>query len=132
MKLQREYREELERTAPLSTRIKMLSDDASQVENAVRKLKLAGDHNGELAAQIELLKKRDELDRAKEQLAKQTKPEKLANKEMSHFDSLSGMGLMSSLGSMTNPLLDVSREQLTELQAIKAAVSAPSPDIYAP
>lgn len=131
-RLQRELREEMERTAPIATRIKMLAQDANHLDNVRYAAQMAGDENGRLAAQIEFLKKKKELEDAREQAKKLDKPAELAAKQMSHIDSLSGMGLMTSVGAMTNPVLDVSRKQLAMLTDIRDAVVKSRVDIFAP
>jgi len=130
IQLQRELREEIERTAPLQTRIKMLSEDMNHADNERFNAQMKGDDNGRMAAQIEFLKKKKELEAVNQQLTKANAPEVVA-KVKSHIDSISGMGLISSVGAMTNPMVDIGRKQTSLLQQI-ATNTRPVADIYSP
>lgn len=129
--LQRQLRDEMERTAPLQDRIQLLSEDVSGLENIRARAELTGNENAKLAAQIDLLRKKQELEGAQKELARQAKPTALGRKGMTHIDSLSSMGLISSTGALTNPVLDVSRRQLAKLDDIYNVLKGRK-DIYAP
>jgi hypothetical protein len=131
VRLEKELTDELTKQAPLEERIGILKRDANKLDNERFRAQMAGDENGRLTAQIGYLRKKKELEAAQAELAKKNKPPELAEKQMSHIDSLSSMGLITSLGAMTNPLIDVSRRQLVKLTDIHNVLKG-NKDIYAP
>jgi len=80
-----------------------------------------------LKAQIELEKLTGEEALKRREL----KPVGLVAKEAVHVDSLSSMGMFTSVGAVTNPLVDVGRQQLAKLDEL-VEIARGGQDIYAP
>jgi len=87
---------------------------------------MSGDANAKLTAQIEYLKKRHEMQAAQKEATK----EGIVKTKDKHIDELSGMGLFTSFGAMTNPVLDINRQQLVKLKDIHNTLRSQQ-DIYA-
>jgi hypothetical protein len=105
---QNSYREAVENSVIKSEKLKMLKEDELALEHALIQARQNGDKKSEYEIATKLLGKRKE--------SKDTEKDMLVKKETGHVDSLSSMGLISSAGAMTNPVLDVNRKQLTQLQ----------------
>lgn len=126
VRLQRELREETIRTASAEERIKMLWEDVVRLDRERFNAEMSGDANAKLTAQIEYLKKRHEMQAAQKEATK----EGIVKTKDKHIDELSGMGLFTSFGAMTNPVLDINRQQLVKLKDIHNTLRSQQ-DIYA-
>ncbi len=130
---QKAYRRELENSVNTQTRLLMLLQDQGELQKALAKAEKDGDKVAALQLKTELLQKQREIKSARKDVAddyNKTKPA-LAKKQIEHIDSLSSMGLISSAGALTNPMIDISRQQLTQLVKI-AENTKTKPDPFAP
>jgi soluble cytochrome b562 len=112
---------EQEATADPGARYTMLKLDRDDLEVALQRAEAAGDEVEQLKIKTELLGKNkaiSEAEKAIHDVAKKAEPKKPAATKYTseHVDSLSSAGLFTSEGAVSNPLLDVGRQQLDVLK----------------
>lgn len=126
---QERNRKAVEGTVNPQTRLLMLMVD---LDNLKRKRAGTKDDVERLNLDTDIAAKQKEIKDQHDSMQKtwdKTQKKELADKQMSHIDSLSSMGLFTSYGSVTNPVLDVNRKQLEKLSII-AENTAPKKDIF--
>lgn len=131
---QADYRRELEATSDPATKLRLLQDDDSDLNHAIKLAQAAGDEVAVLKLKTQELQKHAEIAELldKDKKAVQHKPESHAG-HAAHVDSMSSAGLFQSLSSATNnPALEVAKQQLHHLANISKNTAHKGHDQHAP
>lgn len=121
--------DEMEGKVNAQTRLAMLMGDERDLKAEIAAAEKEHNEASFLSASESLIRKNAEIKQTIAELKKESekKPKHAANTRQSeHVDSMSSAGLFSSAGAVTQPMIDIQRQQLSELQGIRAAVNKPS------
>ena len=136
---QKRYHEELEATADTQIKLALLMQDDVDLKKSLAKAEAAHDEVEALKIKTELLKKEKEISETTKQVKEEydrahpkAKAAALEPLRREHVDSLSSAGLFSSAGAASNPILDLSRQQLKHLQTIARNTTRPAQNQYDP
>jgi len=120
---QRAYHAVLESTANAADRYLMLLQDETALQNSLELANAAKDEVEILKIKTDLLRKQKEIAESRKAVNKEHEDKHKPSEQIkagvsSHVDSLSGAGLFTSAGAISNPMLVATEKQLAKLEAI--------------
>lgn len=129
---QKAYRKELESTGNAQTKLALQMGDERDLKQALAKAEAAHDELAALKIKTELLGKQKDIEASLKSITDAAKKKPAAqHASSSHIDSQSASGWFSSAGAVNNPVLDVSRAQLTELKGLRSDINN-KPSVFSP